>query len=82
MCGTLKSWSMISSICGWWVSKCVMVRKRGGGGGCYVVEGVLLVADGVQQHAERPHILFFALVRFSLQDFWGGIVCFESARDP
>jgi hypothetical protein len=39
-----------------------------------VVEGVLLVDNGIQENAQGPDVLFLASVRPALENFGGGVV--------
>ena len=39
------------------------------------VEGVFLVDDGVEEDAERPDVLFAAVVGLAGEDFGSGVVC-------
>ena len=41
------------------------------------VKGVFLVDEGIEQDAEGPDVLFFAAVGAALEDFGGGVVCWE-----
>lgn len=38
------------------------------------VKGVLLVDDGVQENAQRPHVLRFAAIGLASQDFGGCVI--------
>lgn len=44
------------------------------------VERVLLVDDGVEQDAESPYVLLFAIIRFAGKDFRCGVVCSSLVR--
>lgn len=40
----------------------------------YIVEGILLIHDCVQENAHRPDVLLFAAISLTLQDLWCCIV--------
>lgn len=44
------------------------------------VERVFLVDDGIEQDAESPYVLLFAIIRFAGKDFWCGVVCSRLVR--
>ena len=45
-----------------------------------IVEGVFFVDEGVEENTESPNILFLATIGFTLEDFWGGVICEEGKR--
>jgi hypothetical protein len=45
----------------------------------YVIEGILLVHDGVQENPHGPNVLLFASIGFALQDFGSCIIYLELA---
>lgn len=38
------------------------------------IKGILLVDDGIQEDAQRPHVLRFAAIGLPSQDFGGSVV--------